>query len=303
MNELLKAEAVKHGDRLQVVPYRRVSDLKNDIESFALNEELNDFQKWIVNCLYSYEAPDMGFNTESVIIMALSHPFYADVIFKKNGSKYWVKCLVRPDFDRADKYLKTFLDDFGYHAERASNLPLKRLGVQSGLSEYGRNNITYIDGLGSNFSLAAYFSDMPCEEDIWRSAVTSEKCGNCRACINNCPTGAIRKERFLIDNQKCLSAMNETPGDFPEWLPATVHHTCYDCLRCQEKCPMNIGHTEKMDGRFEFSEQETAMLLEGRPIEDFPKNARQKIFKLGLDEWYSAIPRNIRLLMQISEGN
>jgi epoxyqueuosine reductase len=299
MNNLLKDEAIIHGDRLQIVSLHHVCDLKDDIELFAQSEILNDFQKWIINDLYNYSIPSANFTVQSIILMALSHPFYADVIFNKSGKEYLGKCLVRSNFDEADKYLKTYLGKFGYHAERANNLPLKRLGVQSGLSEYGRNNITYINGMGSNFSLVAYFSDIPCENDTWRNAATARACDNCNVCINNCPTGAIIKERFLIDNQKCLSAINETPGDFPEWLPMSVHHTCYDCLRCQEKCPMNIGHIDKMTKCFMFSEQETEMLLQGNLIENFSEDTKQKIFTLGLDEWYEAIPRNIKALMNI----
>jgi hypothetical protein len=62
---------------------------------------------------------------------------------------------------------------------------------------------------------------------------------------------------------------------------------------------MNIGHTDKMTECFAFSELETEMLLQGDPIENFTKNTKQKIFTLGLDEWYEAIPRNIKALMNI----
>lgn len=166
MNSLLKDEAFRRGDRLQVVPPERLRDLKNDIDGFAQSEDLNDFQKWIVNDLYCYTIPNLSFPVRSIILMALSHPFYAEVVFQKGGREYSGKCLVRSDFDNAEKYLKAFLAQYGYHAERADNLPLKRLGVQSGLSKYGRNNITYIEGMGSQFSLVAYFSDMPYEHDI-----------------------------------------------------------------------------------------------------------------------------------------
>ena len=299
MNSLLKDLALKHGDKLQVVSPDRLHDLKNDIERFAESEELNGFQKWIVNDLYNYTIPNLNFPVRSIILMALSHPFYAEVVFQKDGREYFGKCLVRSDFDKTDQYLKAFLNQYEYHTERAGNLPLKRLGVQSGLSKYGRNNITYIEGMGSNFSLVAYFSDMPCEDDCWRNATVARKCENCNVCLNSCPTGAIRKERFLIDNQRCLSAINETPGDFPEWLPVSIHHTCYDCLRCQEKCPMNSGQTEKTSERFVFLERETEVLLQGNPIDSFSENMKQKIFTLGLDEWYAAISRNIKALMNI----
>jgi epoxyqueuosine reductase len=298
MNNLLKTEAAAHGDKAQVIAVDRLSDLKKELEQFSQNEELNGFQQWIVNSLYNYTIPKTSFTVRSVILIARHKPFYSDVIFNQAGREYSVKCPVRPDFEGTEKYLAAFLSKHGFHAQWAENLPLKRLGVQSGLSEYGRNNITYISGMGSNFSLAAFFSDMPCEQDTWRNAVTAELCEKCNICINSCPTGAIRKERFLIDNQICLSTMNESPGDFPEWLPVSVHHTCYDCLMCQENCPMNNGHLDRMEQTVIFSEEETDMLLEGKPLESFSEETKQKINVLGLDAWYTAIPRNIRVLMR-----
>ena len=55
-----------------------------------------------------------------------------------------------------------------------------------------------------------------------------------------------------------------------------------------------------MAERFIFSEQETDMLLQGSPREDFSETTRRNIFTLGLHQWYSAIPRNIKALMNIN---
>ncbi|MEE9378294.1 MAG: hypothetical protein V3V33_09695 [Candidatus Lokiarchaeia archaeon] len=46
-----------------------------------------------------------------------------------------------------------------------ARLPQKTLAVRSGLAEYGRNNITYIPGMGSFHRLTTLYSDFPTEED------------------------------------------------------------------------------------------------------------------------------------------
>lgn len=48
-----------------------------------------------------------------------------------------------------------------------------------------------------------------------------------------------------------------------------------------------------------FTEQETEMMLQGTPVEHLPEDTKRKIFTLGMSEWYEAIPRNIKALMNI----
>lgn len=300
MLKRLLQEINSHGDKLVLIPVNRLDNLREELDLLSREEELNGFQRWIVEELYQYKLPEAGFEVRSILLMALAHPSYAEVELNWQGSLHKVISLVMPDFEETSIQVEELLREGGYHCSPANNLPLKRLAVQSGLATYGRNNVTYIEGLGSNFSYKAYYSDIPCEEDCWRPVTIAEACRNCKLCIKNCPTGAIRPERYLIDNQRCLSAMNEMPGDFPEWLPSSVHHTMYDCLRCQEICPMNKGYKDNVLRTVMFSEEETKQLLEGAPYDTFSDSMKARTKLLGLDEWLAAIPRNLSILMERS---
>ncbi len=301
MKSELEKAAIKHGDRLKIISIEHLAELRDIIGDFKKQEELNSFQEWIVDELYHFQVPQADFKINSIILIAIHHPFYAKVDFYKDETKKTFLSLVRSDIQAAEVYLREFAEEKGYSVKAADNLPMKRLGVHSGLAKYGHNNVTYIDGLGSNFSYAAYFSDMTCEENTWGKVQNADICSKCNLCVKICPTKAIRKDRFLIDNQKCLSCINEVPGEFPDWIPETIHHTLYDCLICQRICPMNHEQLDKVIDYISFSEEETNMLLAGKPIDTFSKELKEKVLMLGLDEWYSAIPRNLKTLFEQKE--
>lgn len=294
----IKEEAMRYGYRLQLIDIRHLDDLEREIKTFQQIEELNGFQKWIVNELYDFHVPKLEFQVKSIIIMAVYHPMSTDVTFCYAGRNYEAKALVRAGLDRAREYLKEGLSRWGYHAKESYNLPMKRLAVHGGLAVYGRNNITYVEGLGSNVSYLAFFSDMPCEEDVWLELKVADLCAQCKCCIESCPTGAIREDRFLIDNQKCLSFFNESEGEFPDWLSKEVHHTLYDCLRCQEHCPLNASVVEDNIDGITFTEEETRMLLQGKGPEDFPKEFLNKVEKIDLFKWKNTLSRNMRAIME-----
>lgn len=299
MNSEFEKVAIEYGDRLKVISIEHLKELREIIENFKEQEELNDFQKWIINELYQFETPIEDFKVNSIILIAIHHPFYAKVDFHKDGKKKTFLSLVRSDFNKTEEYLRKFVEGNGYSIKVAKNLPMKRLGIHSGLAKYGRNNITYVDGLGSNFSYAAYFSDMMCKEDTWGEVKNAVSCNKCNLCIENCPTGAILEDRFLIDNQKCLSCINEIPGEFPAWIPITAHHTLYDCLICQRICPMNYEQADNVLEGISFSQEETNMLLDGKPIDTFSEEFKTKVYMLGINEWYEAIPRNLKTLFEL----
>lgn len=48
-----------------------------------------------------------------------------------------------------------------------------------------------------------------------------------------------------------------------------------------------------------FSEEETNMLLDGKPIDSFSEEFKAKVYMLGIDKWYEAIPRNLKTLFEL----
>lgn len=302
--ESFQQEVVAHGDKCRIVPAGRLKDLRQDIEDFRNNGHLNGFQKYIVNNMYQFDLPSCGFEVRSIVVIASPVPSYANVVFNWQNRKIPVIGLARSYDGKADAATATkqcltgLLESTGYHLSEAPQLPLKRLAVRSGLAAYGRNNICFVDGMGSFLTLVAYLSNLEPVDDNWYSIRQIDSCANCTACLSNCPTGAILKDRFLINNERCLSYFNESSDDFPEWLPKSVHHCLYDCLMCQNICPANKEYINNVVGPVEFDERETNLLLSGEPMAKFPPDLEHKAKFLGMDRWIDAIPRNLKILLE-----
>ncbi len=296
--------AFTHGERPRAIPVRRLAELRDELAAYGQSEELNDFQRYILREKYEFGVPAAPFEIRSLILVATPHPPYAPVELTWGGRTIQTRSLVMSDFARTERDLRARLEPQGVHLIPAGDVPLKRLAVRSGLAVYGRNNVTYVEGMGSQHSMSAFFSDLPGDETAWTEVTMATECAGCRACLNGCPTGAIREDRFLIDNMRCLSYFNESPAEFefPDWLPASVHHTLYDCLRCQIRCPINIRLHSIPAQTVTFDEAETGLLLAGVPADRMPEPTARKARFLGLDKWGDGVPRNIRVLFDQAQA-
>ncbi len=60
-------------------------------------------------------------------------------------------------------------------------------------------------------------------------------CGECRACVEACPTGAITEAG--VDRRRCLQAYSAREGDLPPSVEAAWGDILYGCDACIAACP------------------------------------------------------------------
>jgi epoxyqueuosine reductase len=153
------------------------------------------------------------------------------------------------------------LVDANQHVDREA-------AARSGVGFYGKNTLLITRRHGSWVVLGTLVTDLALES----TPPLDLDCGECRLCIDACPTGAL-DEPGTLDSTRCLSYWTQAPAPPPAAYRAELGAQVYGCDICQDVCPWNRGVEKRRAG------------------ESLPEGATPHV---SLVEWLRAEPDELR---------
>jgi epoxyqueuosine reductase len=128
------------------------------------------------------------------------------------------------------------LVDANQHVDREA-------AARSGVGFYGKNTLLITRRHGSWVVLGTLVTDVELEP----TQPLGVDCGDCRLCIDACPTGAL-DDPGTLDATRCLSYWTQAPAAIPEDYRAHLGSQVYGCDICQDVCPWNRGVEKRRSG-------------------------------------------------------
>lgn len=131
---------------------------------------------------------------------------------------------------------------------------------KAGLGWIGKNSMLINPKAGSWFFLGEIYTDLALPTDPPQE---TGHCGSCRACLDDCPTGAIVAP-YQVDARRCISYLTiELKTAIPEELRPLMGNRVFGCDDCQLVCPWNKFATSTGENDFKPRHGlENAQLLE-----------------------------------------
>lgn len=117
---------------------------------------------------------------------------------------------------------------------------------KSGIGWVGKNSNLITKKNGSFYFLA----EIICDLDLIEDDPVADHCGNCRKCIEACPTQAIVSDK-IIDGSKCISyATIELKDQIPDFFKNKMEDWMFGCDICQDVCPWNRFSAPTLEEKF-----------------------------------------------------
>lgn len=175
---------------------------------------------------------------------------------------------------------------FGYRVFTDSAPVLEvALAAKSGIGWRGKHTLTLSREAGSMFFLGEMYTDLPLPVD----APVTEHCGQCRACIDVCPTQAIVGP-YRLDARRCISYLTlELKGAIPLELRPLIGNRVVGCDDCQLVCPWNKFAQRATLADFDVRhglDSASLLALFGWSEDDFSRNTEgSALRRIGYPRW------------------
>ena len=112
----------------------------------------------------------------------------------------------------------------------------RAVAERAGIGWSGKNCSIITPEFGSYVYLGELITNIPFAPDT----PMEDACGDCRLCLDVCPTGALVGPGQL-DSQRCIAFLTQTKGILPDEFRSHIGNRLYGCDTCQTVCPKNKG--------------------------------------------------------------
>jgi epoxyqueuosine reductase len=159
------------------------------------------------------------------------------------------------------------------------------LAVRAGVGWRGKHTLVLHREAGSIFFLGEIFLNIA----LPVSQPTTSHCGECRACMDVCPTQAIVAEG-VVDARRCISYLTiEHAGPIPEALRPLMGNRIYGCDDCQLVCPWNKfaqrSPLPDFEPRAHWQTPDLAALLAWDETQFLQRTEGSPIRRIGFERW------------------
>lgn len=110
----------------------------------------------------------------------------------------------------------------------------RAVAERAGIGFSGKHTSIITEEFGSFVYLGELITSIPFQPD----SPVEDSCGDCRICLDACPTGAL-VEGGRLNAQRCIAFLTQTKDLLPDEFRTKFGNRIYGCDTCQMVCPRN----------------------------------------------------------------